>query len=204
MIRIVKPVSDRYDRRMNKADLPDQIRQLCGVLNALNRRLAAEHDLQPVHLDVLRYLARCNRYSNTPAAIGQYLQTTKGTVSQTINLLERNGFVAKLADANDRRVVRLKLLNKGTRLLKALDENNVVEQAADRLDSSSRNSFQKTVAELLRAAQQINEHRPFGQCHTCRFFLRPSKGKYQCGVTGESLSEADSELICVEHEYSHS
>ena len=186
---------------MHKADLPDQIRQLCGVLNAINRRLAAEQDLQPVHLDVLRYLARCNRYSNTPAAIGQYLQTTKGTVSQSINLLERDGFVAKLADANDKRVVRLKLLSKGTRLLSAVDENNAMEQAVDSLDDRSRSSFQKSVAELLRSAQQINQFRPFGQCHTCRFFRQPSPGRYQCGVTGESLSKPDSQLICVEHEY---
>lgn len=186
---------------MASSDLPDQLRQLCGVLRATNRHFAAEHELQPVHLDVLRYLSRCNRYSNTPVAISQYLQTTKGTVSQSINVLERKKLIAKLADSKDKRVVRLRLLDKGRRLVRKLDDNHALTSAIEGLGDRTRRSFQETVVELLRSAQRINEYQSFGQCRSCRFFRRLPDGGYQCGVTREALSDADTELICVEHEY---
>ena len=186
---------------MSESDLPDQLRQLCGVLHASNRQFAAAHGLQPVHLDVLRYLARSNRYSNTPAAISQYLQTTKGTVSQSISVLEKKKLISKLADAKDRRVVRLKLLSKGKRLLDALVVDDAVKEALDALGDRARGSFQSSVIELLRSVQKTNDYQSFGQCQTCRFFRRPADGVFQCGVTGEPLSDDDSQLICVEHEY---
>ena len=182
----------------------DLIDRLCGVIYSDNRLLTAEHGLQPVHLDVLRYLSRCNRYSNTPAAITKYLMSTKGTVSQSIKLLQRDALISKLADADDRRIVRLKLLKKGKRLLQKLDDKAALRRAVDILDGGNQQLIEGALTELLRSAQRINQNRTFGQCKTCRFFRRPSESRFQCGLTKESLSKADTELICVEHEFADS
>ena len=60
------------------------------------RKAGADEALQPVHLQALIYLARANRYSNTPQALAEYLGLTKGTVSQTLLLLDRQGLRSAL------------------------------------------------------------------------------------------------------------
>ncbi|GJL81318.1 MAG: transcriptional regulator [marine bacterium B5-7] len=172
-----------------------------GVLTqAENRQIAGLEGLQPVHLDVLRYLTRCNRYSNTPAAVGQYLNTTKGTVSQSINVLEREKLISKYPDANDGRVVRLRLLKKGLRLLDRPAHKSSIVAAISDLGKKEQDGLEKGLAELLRRAQRRNDSKSFGICHTCRFFHTLGKSEFQCGITQERLTREDSHLICVEHE----
>jgi MarR family transcriptional regulator, negative regulator of the multidrug operon emrRAB len=47
--------------------------------------------------------------------------------------------------------------------------------------------------------QRANGSRTFGVCRSCRFFRRQRSG-FECGLTGEPLSAADSAMICREHE----
>lgn len=176
------------------------IQRLAVVAQAENRQLAGPAGLQPVHIDVLRYLERCNRYSNTPAAIARFLNTTKGTVSQSVNVLEREKLISKLSDANDGRVVRLRLLKKGLGVLKRVEEGSAFAAAVEDIEASERHALESSLALLLRNAQRINDSRSFGVCSTCRFFTRLADGDFQCGITKELLTVDDSNRICVEHE----
>lgn len=176
------------------------IQRLAVVAQAENRQLARTAGLQPVHIDVLRYLASCNRYSNTPAAIGQFLNSTKGTVSQSVKVLEREKLISKLSDANDGRVVRLRLLKKGLRVLKQVDEGSAIQAAVEDIGSNEQLALESSLALLLRRAQHLNDSRSFGVCNTCRFFTRLADGDFQCGITQEPLTVGDSNRICVEHE----
>jgi DNA-binding MarR family transcriptional regulator len=181
-------------------DILQLIQRLAVVAQAENRRLAGSAGLQPVHIDVLRYLARCNRYSNTPAAIGQFLSTTKGTVSQSIKVLEREKLISKLSDAKDGRVIRLRLLKKGSDLLKRIDEDSAIQAAVEDVGADKQLTLENSLVALLRRAQQLNDSKTFGACNTCSFFRRLADGGFQCGITNESLTVDDSMRICVEHE----
>ena len=185
---------------MNTKNPLDVIDRLGGLVQSENRKLAAAYDLQGVHLDVLRYLHRCNRYSNTPAAVAQYLNSTKGTISQSINLLANRGLLSKLADANDKRVVRLKLRRKGEKLLEQVAKESPLQQAVIKLSADKLGDFSELAVEILRTAQRINGHQSFGQCATCRHFLREGKQRYRCGLTAEELTTDDTRRICIEHE----
>ena len=185
---------------MRMSDISELLQRLGVMAQAENRQLAGTAALQPVHIDVLRYLARCNRYSNTPAAVGQFLNTTKGTVSQSVKVLEREKLISKLADAKDGRVVRLRLLKKGVRLLAQIESKSTIQAAAARLGDAERAELGNSLTSLLRYAQQLNDSKSFGVCKTCRFFNQMGAGRFQCGITGEPLSSADSRKICVEHE----
>lgn len=60
------------------------------------------------------YLSLCNRYSDTPAALSNYLGMTRGTASQTLALLRRKkALLKKNANTSNRRVVYLGLLPEG-------------------------------------------------------------------------------------------
>jgi len=52
---------------------------------------------------------------------------------------------------------------------------------------------------LLRELQRARGMRGFGVCRTCRFFTKASSS-FVCGLTQETLSDADSARICREHE----
>lgn len=178
--------------------LLDLIERLGSLLRADQRRAGA--GLQPVHLQLLDYLARCNRFSDTPAAITAFLGATKGTVSQSLALLEREELVQRSEDARDQRVTHFALTRAGRRALRAARLPPGWEQALTGLDAREQEAATRALARLLQGLQRANGQRTFGQCRSCRH-LQPDGRHWRCGLNGERLSAADTRQICHEHEY---
>jgi MarR family transcriptional regulator, negative regulator of the multidrug operon emrRAB len=176
------------------------VERLGMLLRAELRRIGTETALQPVHVQALQYLARCNRYSNTPAALGAYLGQTKGTVSQSLKVMQRQGYLDKHEDPDDRRVVRLVLTPKARSLLERIDPPNDWTAAEQSLTPSQREAVATGLEALLRALQRAHGGRAFGVCADCRHFQTDPSGAHRCGLTGEPLSEQDSLLICQDQE----
>ncbi len=101
-------------------------------LRALGRRCWDVHQ-QGLLVGVFHYLARCNRYSDTPLGVTEYLGLTKGTVSQSLKVLEGRGLISKLPDARDRRSVHLRLTDAGRALIEAVIPPQFLEQAVTAL-----------------------------------------------------------------------
>ena len=182
------------------AELHDYLERLCNLARAEARAAVADPGLQPVQLEALRYLARCNRYSNTPLAVAEYLGSTKGTVSQTLMVLESKGLVTKETDAGDRRVIRLGPTPRGLEVLAGAIPGPILRRAAEDLAGPRLEALVAGLRGLLRGIQAANGLRSFGSCASCRFNRRISEG-YQCGLTGEALAESDLGKVCREHEY---
>ena len=121
-------------------------------------------------------------------------------MSQTLKVLETRGLLRKLPDANDRRVVHLKVTPAGRRLVSKVVPARFLEEALQFVPEGDWDRLAQGLAELLRAAQQANQGKSFAACKTCRFNERVN-GAFRCGLTGEALAESDVELICREHEY---
>lgn len=168
--------------------------RLSSVFRAGLRQVASRHGLKLVQLEALVYLSVANRYSDTPAALTEYLGVTKGTVSQTLKALERRGLIEKRADDDDGRIQHCSLTAPG---------RAIVGQAfpADGLaaDDEATGELADALEQLLRTLQRRNGYRTFGLCRTCRFFRPRSKGGV-CGLTDEPLSKTDTTKICREHE----
>jgi len=101
----------------NLLDLPIALERIEQLFRSELKPLLGAEGLQWVHLRMLDYLARANRYSNTPLAVAEYLNLTKGTVSQSLILLEEKGLVRRSDDAADRRIVRLTLTEAGEKVV---------------------------------------------------------------------------------------
>lgn len=177
---------------------------LAVLLERLSRVLQNEAHaggLKPTQWEALRYLACANRVSRTPSALTAYLGMTKGTVSQTLNALERKGLLRKRGDPADRRQLRLELTAKGRRLL-AQDPLEAIRQAAAALPAAERKALQAGLQNLLSDALRRRDGRPFGLCHSCRFFQASAPGgkPHRCALLEVPLSEDDSTRICVEQE----
>ncbi len=182
------------------ADLTILLERLTSLLRAEQREGASQAALQPVHLSTLLYLSRANRYSDTPAGLTEYLGSTKGTVSQSLLVLERKGLIVKRSDENDRRIIHLELTNEGTQLLVRTWSSLRVREAVSALSESRQKRLEDALRDLLTSLQRVHGSRSFGLCHTCSLFERLGDGRFRCGLTAEPLADSDIEKICREHE----
>ncbi|QPK62171.1 winged helix-turn-helix transcriptional regulator [Methylomonas sp. LL1] len=184
---------------MSQTDIYELIECMTALIRSEERKKCTELGLQPVHFQVLNYLSRCNKYSNTPAAVANYLGMTRGTVSQSLIILEKKGFIEKTPDPRDKRVIHLRLLPEGISILKQARPSGLFNSATDILKGggpvlSDANVFEQA----LTALQKANQSQSFGVCKTCRNFSEKD-GEFFCQLTQEKLTDGDSEQICQEH-----
>lgn len=180
---------------MSSPRLHQLTERISSLFRASLRQAASTHGLKIVQLEALVYLSMANRYSDTPAALTEYLGVTKGTVSQTIKALERRGLLKKRPDANDGRVVRCRLTKQGRAVV---DEAYPTALVRD-LPKAPLAATTLALESFLQQLQRANDFQTFGVCRSCRFY-QPKASGGRCGLTEEPLSARDSTLICREHE----
>ena len=160
------------------------------------RKSGADESLQPVQLQALTYLSKANRYSNTPQALADYLGLTKGTVSQTLLLLDRRGLIERFEDDIDRRVVRLRLSSAGERLLNESQPALAWQNATRNISPNRIRNATSALREALMTLQEDNEATTFGACQTCTWSQKLSQRIYRCGRMGDRLSGPETRRIC--------
>jgi DNA-binding MarR family transcriptional regulator len=173
--------------------------RLANLLRADLRRIGGAASLQAVHLQALIYLAQANRFSNTPQALAEYLGLTKGTVSQSLLLLDRRGLIERYEDEVDRRVVRLRLSDSGSELLQASGLHELWRSATRDVSAGRIRTVVSTLRETLFLVQAEAGGSNFGTCETCVHWERRSARIYHCGWYGERLGLPESRLLCRAH-----
>lgn len=180
--------------------LYDVIERLGNLLRAEAKSVGLEHGLHPVHIDILSYLTRCNRFSDTPAALKEYLGVTKGTLSQSLTLLEKKGLVTKLKDQDDKRVTHLGVTAEGQQLVSAIAPPCRYREILTNVESGSPEVVAK-LKEMLAEIQGQHDKLSFGVCKTCVYHEKRSEAVFFCRLTELELSNQYGELICKEHRY---
>lgn len=176
------------------------LERLATLLRSESRNLLFEYGLQPVQFEALYYLSLCNRYSDTPMSVTEYLGQTKGSVSQTLKVLEKKELIVKNIDSSDKRVTHLTITKQGGKLVKKILPSPLLLSAGVFLNAQDIDRVNTSLSGLLKSAQHANNFKSFGQCSSCRHNTKLRKGEYFCEFTKEPLSTADIELICREHE----
>jgi DNA-binding MarR family transcriptional regulator len=185
---------------MNMLMTQQLLDRLAGLLRSETRGLLTEHGLQPIQFEALHYLSVCNRYSDTPMAVTEFLGQTKGTVSQSLKVLEKNGLLEKVADDKDKRVTHLKISTAGRELVSQLMPSPLMQNVSDEFKQKEIQELNQSLTHLLLTMQKQNQFKSFGQCLTCQHNIKTDGNEYVCGLTKEALSAHDVELICREHE----
>lgn len=185
---------------MNALHLQQLLERLGSLLQSESRARLNEYGLQPVQFEALHYLSQCNRYSNTPKAVAEYLGLTKGTVSQSIKVLENKGLLVKQADHKDKRITRLQVTEAGQELVTLLTPSPLLKTYCQQAQAGEPEAIIENLTSLLRQVQAQHQHKTFGQCHSCRHNQKLGAGQYFCQLTQEPLAAAEVELICCEHE----
>lgn len=180
-------------------DLFNYIERLANLLRQEARHAGQDMGLQPVQLEALSYLSTCNQYSDTLLAVTEYLGLTKGTVSQSLKVLENKGLIEKVKDAADKRVTHLVVTDKGRKLLWKTSPPTHFSQAVDVMPTNQQAALKVLLKDMLAEYQQQSGRKGFGVCKTCKFNESGEQG-FRCGLTKDTLTERDISLICREHE----
>ncbi|MEO1882384.1 MAG: MarR family winged helix-turn-helix transcriptional regulator [Methyloprofundus sp.] len=185
---------------MNKANIFEVIECMAALIRPEERRRCTELKLQLVHLQVLEYLSLCNKYSDTPAAIANFLGMTRGTVSQSLIILEERAYIKKIRILWISVFFMSFLLQKGRNILKKAKPTELFNKASAVVSAnSSIVAGEELFIEALRALQKSNDSNSFGVCKTCKNFSTKSHSFF-CELTQEKLSKNDSEKICQKHD----
>ena len=184
---------------MNANEMYEYVERIANLIRTSVRKTGLANGLQPIQMEALHYLSRCNRYSNTPVAVAEFLGLTKGTVSQTLGVLEHNGLVQKITDSRDRRVVHLNLTSVGERVLNESIPPGVLRSALDELPDGEHQRIEQAVEQLLVCLQRANGLKTFGPCKSCVHHQVSNDNVRRCGLTREILTERDAGKICREH-----
>jgi DNA-binding MarR family transcriptional regulator len=177
----------------------NQVERLGELLKVGSRKAGAEHGLQPIQLEVLHYLSSCNQFSDTPMAVTEYLAQTKGTVSQTIKVLEKKELLTKQADNKDKRISHLKVTQKGRSLINETLPTNMFLAACNTLSTGQQAQITSSLQTLIVSLIQSNNMKSFGVCHSCTHNQKLEDGSYFCKLVKEPLADKDIQLICREH-----
>lgn len=187
---------------MSMQAIYEYLERIANLIRTDTRKAGIAHGLQPVQLEALHYLSRCNRYSNNPASVADFLGLTKGTVSQTLGVLENQGLIERRADIKDKRLVHLILTHKGLGIIDQTLPPNVLKQALGDMPVEFSTEVTDALKEILRRLQMANGLKTFGACQTCINHLIEANGNRRCKLTGEPLTNQDAEKLCREHENS--
>ena len=93
----------------------------------------------------------------TPSDISKELLVTLGTVTTSLNNLERKGYIERRRSSIDRRVVHLSLTKKG-RLLYRLHKrfhNRMVMEVVEGMSSEEKNAMQKGLQNLYNFLEEL-------------------------------------------------
>lgn len=185
----------RGDTIASMSQLTPLLERLGALVHQSVRDDAARHGLLPIHVLVLGYLARANRYSDLPIAIAEYFGITRGTVSQSLAVLEDKGLLVKEPDERHGRRIHLRL----TRAGRAVLNDSWTQRIARELTSPPPGAaaLEESLRGVLMTLQRLNGQRPFGVCRQCAHFLREPRSA-RCGLTGEPLATEQTLKICRE------
>ena len=157
--------------------------------------------LTPAQWTALRYFSRANRFSRTVSAFAEFHATTRGTASQTVRSLVRNGYLTRARSEQDRRSVRLDLTEKSVALMSHDPFEGLVVAAAE-LSNTARRAISRGLEQMLRALAKRHDRQAFGMCPSCKYFrtggcLASNAPDYRCALLGEPLTEAEIDKLCV-------
>lgn len=171
------------------------LERLNSLYNSQVRQAVSAEGIQSVHFEILQYLTMCNDYSNTAQALVEYLGQTKGSISQSLTLMQKSEQIERRACSKDKRVSKLHITKRGRAVY-----NRVRDRLA--LHNTVNSSAIDAIKSLLGEWQGQTGRPSFGQCKSCRYNQQRDNGEFFCGLTKDDLSNLDILKICREHEFS--
>ncbi|MEO6269021.1 MAG: MarR family transcriptional regulator [Lautropia sp.] len=124
------------------------------IETAIRRRLQREFDLTLPRFDLLAQLDRADGLKMSE--LSRRLMVTSGNVTGIADQLERDGWLIREADSDDRRAIRLRLTDSGRRRFSAMAKvhESWIIQLMGSLDRSEQRELQRLLGKLKQNTSQ--------------------------------------------------
>lgn len=162
---------------MSASELCESLGRLATIVRSETRQQATANGLKLVQLEALHYLASCVTFSRTPAGLSEYLDLTKGTVSQTLKALEAKGLIEKFGDDADARIVHCELTAAGRRIAKNTQLPTFVKKLERSLGPRQVKAQLTGLKSLTSEAQSIRHQKNFERCGVCKVCRHRNRAK---------------------------
>ena len=128
----------------------------------------------------------------------EFLGLTKGTVSQSLKILENKALIIKVKDKKDKRITHLNVTEAGHEFLMKTCPPQKFTDAIAGLSVDEGFETKTLLTKILSNYQYATGRTAFGVCQYCKFNRKTSDGVF-CDLTKEALSSDDIMLICREY-----
>lgn len=143
---------ERPDLDVAPLQVFSRVSRLARLLDLARKEAFAQHKLLGWEFDVLSALRRAGEpYELTPGKLIASTLVTSGTMTNRIDRMVDHGLVTRLADPQDRRMVRVRLTPEGLRRVDSAMETLVESEYAvlETLSASDRENLACLLRELL-------------------------------------------------------
>lgn len=103
------------DGSMNVTRIEKSLRMISGIIKQKGREILNTFEITPPQFVALQWLSEEGDMTIGELSSKMYLACS--TTTDLVDRMEKNELVKRVKDENDRRVVRIHLLEKGTRLI---------------------------------------------------------------------------------------
>ncbi|HHP7241148.1 MAG TPA: MarR family winged helix-turn-helix transcriptional regulator [Cyclobacteriaceae bacterium] len=143
---------------MDSIEIIIDIRKIVRSLNLESKSIQKDFGLNITQLMCLGHLENSPNYRSTHKELMKLLSTNSSTVTGIINRLEKQGFVARLPKAGDKRITYIALTASGLKLLQ--DTPNILHdrlsQKLEKLNDDEKKQVKKSL-EIIISAMQIDK-----------------------------------------------
>ncbi len=95
--------------------IEENFRWVCGKIKKKGREILSDFEITPPQFEALQHLLKEGELTIGELSNKMYLACS--TVTDLLDRMERNDLVVRVKDERDRRIVRIKVLDKGHRLI---------------------------------------------------------------------------------------
>ena len=131
------------DDRMTRIE--EDLRGVCYKIRKKGREILSDFDITPPQFEALQFLIHGDQQTISELSNNMFLACS--TVTDLIDRMERTGLVERQKDIQDRRIVRINVLDKGHQLLKKVVETrvNYIDNMLSDLDEDLKIEIEKCV-----------------------------------------------------------
>jgi len=96
-------------------DIEENLRGVCTKIKKKGREILSTYDITPPQFEALLLLIKEEELTISEISSKMFLACS--TITDLIDRMERNDLVVRVKDSKDRRIVRIKVLDKGHKLI---------------------------------------------------------------------------------------
>jgi DNA-binding MarR family transcriptional regulator len=166
---------------------------------------AKASSLNPTQLAILTLLEGRGANGLGVKEIAAYLGVSQPTATDSIQALERKGYLAKRPGETDRRAVRVALTSAGNEALSAADiTEDLAEKAVASLDAQEQEVLLLMLIKMIRHLQKAEAIPVQRMCVTCRHFApfahADAARPHHCNFVDAAFGQRDLRIDCRDHE----